>query len=321
MSSYEDAVAGINTITLTSKSTGTNTLQSTKIRKVLGSIVVTDPGSGYSNRRLEVNSSSYPATDYTTVDDIKSGINTANNYVYFKQHGFNDGDLVEYRSSGPISGLSTTQNYYVLKLDEDKFRVCSAGIGTTTSDLNYKKYDYVKFGDNGTSTHTFKYPDVHVSVETISGVANTAYSQPRVRSICRGEITQCPLTAPGAGYGSSDVINVHRRPNVQISNGSRGVLDVFIDDGKIVQCFIVNAGGGYVTPPEVVVNGDGKYAKIITNITDGKITSATVVDTGKGYTAQNTTVSLTSPGSGSKLEAEVNKWDIDIFSKYILSLN
>ena len=321
MSSYEDAVAGINTITLTSKSTGTNTLQSTKIRKVLGSIVVTDPGSGYSNRRLEVNSSPYPATDYTTVDDIKSGINTANNYVYFKQHGFNDGDLVEYRSSGPISGLSTTQNYYVLKLDEDKFRVCSAGIGTTTSDLNYKKYDYVKFGDNGTSTHTFKYPDVHVSVETISGVANTAYSQPRVRSICRGEITQCPLTAPGAGYGSSDVINVHRRPNVQISNGSRGVLDVFIDDGKIVQCFIVNAGGGYVTPPEVVVNGDGKYAKIITNITDGKITSATVVDTGKGYTAQNTTVSLTSPGSGSKLEAEVNKWDIDIFSKYRRSIN
>ncbi|AOV60446.1 baseplate wedge initiator [Synechococcus phage S-CAM9] len=321
MSSYEDAVAGINPIVLTSKSTGTNSLQSTKIRKVLGSIVVTDPGSGYSNRRLEVSSSPYPSTDYTTVDDIVSGINTANNYVYFKQHGFNDGDLIEYHSSGPISGLSTTQNYQVLKLDEDRFRVCSAGIGTTSSNLNYRKLDYVKFDNNGTSTHTFKYPDIHVSVETISGVANTAYSQPRVRPLCRGEIVQCPLIAPGVGYGSSDVINVHRRPNVQVSNGSNGVLDVFVDNGKIVQCFIVNAGGGYVTPPEVIINGDGKYAKIITNITDGKISSVTIVDTGKGYTSQNTTISLRSPGFGAKLEANVDKWDIDIFSKYRNSIS
>ena len=65
MSSYEDAVAGINPINLTSKSTGTNILESTKIRKTLGDIVITEEGEGYSNRKSVVNNTVFPPADFT----------------------------------------------------------------------------------------------------------------------------------------------------------------------------------------------------------------------------------------------------------------
>ena len=77
-----------------------------------------------------VDNTQYPPEDYTTIDDVNSGINTSNSYVYFKKHGFDTGDLIEYNSTGAIDGLATTQNYYVLKLDEDRFELAEiAGIG------------------------------------------------------------------------------------------------------------------------------------------------------------------------------------------------
>ena len=321
MTSYEDAVLGVNAVNITSKSTGSNTLTSTKVRKVLDSVVVTNKGSGYSNRRAVVSNSFYPPVDYTTVDDTNSGISTSNNFVFFRNHGFNDGDLVEYHSTGPISGLSTTQNYYVLRLDEDRFRLSSAGIGTTTSKLNYNKRNHVKFNNIGSSAHTFKYPDIHVSLKTISGVANTSYSTPVVRPICLGHITQCPVTSVGSGYGSTDTINTHRRPNVSISNGSRGLIDIVVAEGKIVRAFVKDGGGGYATPPELIVNGDGKFAKLVATVANGVITSVSISDPGKDYTQDKTTVSVSPIGSGAKLIANVSKWNINFLSKHRESIN
>ena len=316
MSSYEDSVSGVNPINLTSRSTGTNTLTSTKVRKILDSIVIINEGSGYSNRRAVVNNTSYPPIDYTTVDDINSGVSTSNNFIFFKNHGFNDGDLVEYNSSGPISGLSTTQNYYILRLDEDRFRLTSAGIGTTSTFVNYNNRDYVKLNNSGTSLHTFKYPDIHVSINTISGIANTAYSAPVLRPVCHGHIVQCPITSVGSGYGSTDTLNIHRRPTVSVSNGSRGLIDVVISDGKIIRAFIKDGGGGYATPPEIVVNGDGRFAKLVSTVTNGVITSVSIVDSGKDYTSEKTTVSVVSSGSGAKVIANVKRWDVDFLTKY-----
>lgn len=321
MSSYDDAVSGINPINLTSRSSGTNTLTSTKVRKVVDSIVITNQGSGYSNRKAIVSNSNYPPVDYTTVDDVNSGVSTSNSFIFFKKHGFNDGDLIEYRSNGPISGLSTTQNYYVLRLDEDRFRLASAGIGTTTTQQNYNKKNYVKFGNSGTSTHTFKYPDIHVEIETISGIANTTYSYPRLRPVCHGNIVQCPITSVGTGYGSTDTLNVHRRPDVTVSNGSRGLIDVVISDGKIVRAFIKDGGGGYATPPTIEVRGDGKFAKIVATVTDGVITSVSIVDSGKDYTSEKTTVAVLPSGKGAKIVANVKKWDVDFLSKYRNTIN
>lgn len=316
MATYDDAVAGINTINLTSRSAGSSTLTATKQRNILDSIVVTNQGSGYSNRRTVVSNAFYPTIDFTTADEIKSGINTANHYVFFKNHGFENGDLVEYSSTGPIIGLSTTQNYRILKLDEDTFRLASAGIGSTANDLAFNKGEYVKIGSIGSASHTFKYPDIHVSVDGVTGLANTAFSLPKVRAKCVGEITACPLTSVGSGYGATDTINVHRRPDVTISNGSRGIIEVIVAEGEIVRAFVKSGGGGYATPPKLEVDGVGKYAELVADVSNGVITSVTIVSSGKGYEQQSTSIRVVPTGSGAKLKANVSRWDINFLSKF-----
>ena len=69
-----------------------------------------------------------------------------------------------------IDGLSTAQNYRILKLDEDSFRLTAAGIGSTATDLAFNKKEYVKIRSIGSASHTFKYPDIHVSVDGVTGL-------------------------------------------------------------------------------------------------------------------------------------------------------
>jgi len=321
MSSYDDAVNGINPINLTSASAGVNTVKTTKYRGVLDSVVITNSGSGYSNRRVVVTNSTYPPIDYTTIGDINSGISTSNDYVFFKNHGFRTGDLVEYKSDSPISGLSTVQNYYVVRVDEDKFKLTSAGIGTTSTTSFLNKQEFINLKSVGGSTHTFKYPDIHISVDVVSGVANTAYSTPSLRPVCVGEITQCPLTSVGSGYGATDCINVHRKPNVTVSNGSGAIIDIVVDNGQIVNAFVKSGGGGYQTPPKITVSGEGKYAKLVANVSNGVVTSVTISDTGKDYVQSTTSVVVRPAGSGVKLDGKVKEWKLTTLKKYRPAIN
>ena len=245
MNTFENAVSGTNAVTITNKSIGTHKIQSTTFRNVIDKIVVENSGFGYSNRKVSINSDAHPAVDYANRANIRSGVSIANNYIFHKNHGFRNGDLVEYSHTGTaISGLSTTIKYLIIKLDENRFRLCSAGddyinnlyseeFGTTSTTVNYSKGLYVDINSIGAGTHTFKYPDISVSMDVISGVGNTAVSFPVIRPICRGGITDIHLTNTGVGYGSSDTMNAHRRPLVTISNGLGGLVDVSITDGLI----------------------------------------------------------------------------------------
>ena len=50
-----------------------------------------------------------------------SGISTENT-ITFKNHGFNDGELINYNcESSEISGITTANQYYVLKINDDSF--------------------------------------------------------------------------------------------------------------------------------------------------------------------------------------------------------
>jgi len=320
MTSYNDAVNGTNPVDLTQKSAGTGRLISVVERNVLDSVIVTNSGSGYSNRKVLVNSTTYPSITFD--EEIRSGINTADDYIFFKNHGFKSGDLVEYSTTDtPISGLSTTLNYYIFSVDKDRFKVANAGVGTTATQLNYQKNIFVNLQSVGVGTHIFKYPDINVSIDVISGIANTSLSTPTLRPVCTGSISDVHLTSVGSGYGVTDTFNIQRRPNVTISNGSGARIDVIIQDGSVVQTKIKDGGSGYATPPILTVNGDGKYARLVSTLTNGVITGVTIVDAGKGYLEKNTTVTVTPVGSGSKFKAHIKKWEVDFVQKYKKSIN
>jgi len=113
--SYTDYSIGTNLVGFTTfYASGMHKFKTTNKRKTISEIVVLDGGSGYTNRKLIVK----PA-----------GISTVKNTVNFINHGFNDGDIINYTyETTPIEGLSVQDEYYILKLNDDKFQLANVGI-------------------------------------------------------------------------------------------------------------------------------------------------------------------------------------------------
>ena len=223
-------------------------------------------------------------------------------------------------AASPIAGLQTSQNYQIIVLDENKFRLCSAGIGTTTSSVNYFKGRYVDLQSNGSGNHTFKYPDISVSLQTTSGLGITATSAPVIRPRCLGTITDVFLTKDGGGYGSGNTLNAHLRPLVTISNGKSALVTVGVntETGEITGAFVKIKGNEYASPPELIVEGEGKYAKLLSNVNpDGSLADINIIDSGKNYTQQpNTTVRVKPQGSGAVFRADLTEWKLTSLKKY-----
>ena len=144
-------------------------------KKVISSIELLNPGENY-------------AYNLRTV--VSTGINTASNSINIESHGYSNGEVVTYSTSGTvITGLSTSQHYQVIKIDNDNFRLAAAGIGTTANSANYDANNYVNFVSTGTGLHSFNYPPISVTIEGSIGIATTssdsikASIQPIVRDL------------------------------------------------------------------------------------------------------------------------------------------
>ena len=118
-----DALAGINTVDLTAYGLGQHKLKSYNKKSVLESINITNSGSGYQNKKLSVN---------------PTGINTASNLINIDNHLYKDGEIVTYTSTGTvIGGLSASNQYKVIVVDNNNFKLANAGVGGTITS-NYE---------------------------------------------------------------------------------------------------------------------------------------------------------------------------------------
>ena len=126
------------------------------------------------------------------------------------------------------------------------------------------------------------------------------------------------LTNDAVGYGSSDTINEHRRHLVTISNGQDVLVKVGVTDGKITRASVKIKGKGYVSPPELIVEGLGKYAKLLSNVaSDGSLSTVNIIDSGAGYTQQPvTTVRIKQQGSGAVFRADLTQWNLTTLKRY-----
>ena len=109
--SIDDAIAGINTVTFTGYGEGRHTLQATNLKRVISSIEIQSPGTGYQNRKNTV-----------------VGLTTALNEFAIVSHGYSSGEKIRYiADSTPIGGLTNGTEYYVTVLDEDHIKLSAVG--------------------------------------------------------------------------------------------------------------------------------------------------------------------------------------------------
>ena len=115
----DDYVSGINTVGFTTINTGgMHKFRELEAKDVISEFKILNPGSGYENRNLKVS---------------PLGITTSLSIINFPNHGFNDGEIVNYTyETTPIIGLSSENSYYVMKIDANSFQLSNVGVDDDT---------------------------------------------------------------------------------------------------------------------------------------------------------------------------------------------
>ena len=301
-----DSQLGINTIGITTENNaGLMKFRTTNKKLKIDRLNVLNPGQGYSNRKLIVQS---------------TGINTANDTIVFDNHNFTNGDFVEYEYfDTAISGLSTTVQYKVLTVSNNEFRLANAGIGgTNLSDFNRNKY--ASFGSVGVGSHIFKYPEITVTIKAVTTqqTEGTFTATP----VVRGPIVDAYLYNEGTDYGS-EILNFQRTPQIIVNSGTGAEVRPVILNGRIDNVFVLSGGSGYTSPPELVVNsnpvgtgttGTGARLRALIN-NAGVVTSVVVLSKGLNYDTNTTTIKANSVGSGAILNGFVRRLGVNKFAK------
>ena len=298
------ALAGVGTISITSFGEGNHYFTTVNEKKFLSSVTVESSGEGYSSNTIKVSS---------------TGINTSTDQISFIDHGFNTGETIQYRFEGSsISGLTTDQQYLVTRIDDNLFKLSSAGIGTQFSYYNFDNQIFVDFTSVGSaSTHIFNYPEINVSIRGNIGIAttNSLTFKPKLKPKFRGSISKINLERGGIAYGSSESINFERQPLITFENGSGAQLKPVIEGTSIKEVFVLNGGKGYNSSPELVVSGLGQDAKLTPILTGGKIISVKINNGGSGFSTNTTFVDIAPNGQNAKAVAKIRSWNVNQFEQ------
>jgi hypothetical protein len=297
-----ESINKTNAIGIGNSDTGIYYLKTVDIKNTITEVYVKEGGENYSNKTVKV-------------DDTTEAINTFDNYILVKNHNLKEKDIVVYSTTGTsISGLSTTSQYIVSTIDNNKFRL--AQVVPTDFYYNYTNSRFVNLNSTGSGTHTFKYPPIEIVVETTSGISSTTIS-PVFTPIVLGEFESLFIENYGTNYGASDIINFNRRPDVKIQTSSReALLNPIILEGRIVGVQILSGGTGYGKDIDIVITGSGKYALLIPTVENGRITNVSVVNSGIGYVNKKTSLQVIKRGNSANFIANLTKWTLNQYKKY-----
>ena len=293
----EDYISGINTVGFTTINTGgTHKFRLFESKNVISEIKILNSGSGYENRKLNVK---------------PTGISTELNKVTFENHGFKDGDLINYsyESSG-IVGLSSLSQYRIIKLDNSNFQLADAGVtGAATTDFDRKKFTNLE--TTGEGYQIFEYPPVEVVINAEYSGIGTIVATPQVR----GEIVDVYLYENGTNYGST-ILNFHKNPSVTIRNGVGAELKPILKGGKIIAVEVQNGGKYYNAAPDLNVNGSGSGAKLRAVVVDGVIKDVIIINQGVNYEEKDTSISVVPPGRNAVIESSVRYLSVNNLSRF-----
>ena len=313
----EDAYANTAINLGNSFGSGDQRLTSVKTKRIFDRIDIENPGKF---RAHEISFTtpvrSYPPSN--SYEYILKGINVESDYIYYKNHGFRDSDLILYTAaSTAISGLTSGDYYYVLKIDDNRFRLAYAGSDIEDlSILNYKKNIHVRISELPTATnHTFKIPPI-----TLSIVDDFAAISPQIEPIIRGNINHCVVHSEGSKYGS-EIMDFISYPNIEIQKGTAADVRLIVLNGRIEAAYVLNGGSGYHSLPEIKVDAGmskGNYARLHPVISNGKLIEVKIINSGSNYDSTATAI-ITTPGKDQDFDIKIQKWKVDAVHRNVLN--
>ena len=281
-----DALAGVGSMPFTTNGGGIQKFTTTDRRQIVDKVLVVSGGT-VKNRRLVIPSSK---------------INHHIDLINIPNHGFLSGEIVKYSAASVAGNLTNNKEYYVIKVDDDSFRV------STKKDLS----NYVNIGNSGSGSHTFKDPDISITIDGRQGITTAAAS---ASPIIRGKISSVHVETAGTGYGST-VINDKLVPVVDIVLGKDAYLQPLIVNGQIDQIVLKDGGKNFFSTPDIIINGDGTGAKAKAIISGGKIISIAMIEKGMGYTQAGTTCIARTPGKDSIFSSNIKTWNVNQVERY-----
>ncbi len=295
-------------INLTSYGDGNHELVSKADKKKISSITILNPGQDYKN-------------NYVSISPI--GISTYTNEIFAKQHGYSSGDIITYSCTGTYPDGLPESNYYVTKVDDDRFKLSQIGVGLTTKDFYYTTNQYVDIQSSGIGTHIFQHEPI--SLEISSKIGISSYSKelfyPIISPIFRGEVTNVYVEDGGVGYGSSEILNYERQPTFTIKTGQNAQLIANVLNGVVKDVYVINGGKDYNSLPELIIRGTGNGCILSPIIENGKIKNVIVVNGGSGYEQKNTIIDIVNFGQGALFNAKIKSWNINLTDRILNSTN
>ena len=299
---------------------GTHKFTSRVKRRIIDRINIIKSTDDFSNKKVVVDSVAWPPANQKDIYSSFVGVNVESNYIYARNHSFKTGDNIGYSFDGTaIGGLSAAANYKVTVLDEDRFRLSEAGTATTISSVNFDRKSYVDITSVGVGTHTFKYPEIAITINGVVSTGNTSVTPSYYNStavpVVRGSLENVFIRNGGTGYGVPDVINYQRDIDVEVKTGKEADIRAIVVDGKITSAYIANPGSNYTSPPTINIIGAGRLAELNPTIVNGSITAIDIINAGIGYD-KDTRIEVTPTGSNAKLGAEIHEWKFNNVERY-----
>ena len=302
-----EAISGINTVTLSFHGIGKHTLECTSKKSVIESINIVDNGTGYENKKRSVNI---------------SGINTATNNITITNHDYKSGEIVKYSAgSGVIGGLTDATEYYVTSVNDNEFKLSECG-PTDDKSFFYRTNQYIDITTSGSGTHHFNYPPITVEVKgsvgiaTVTGIEKSAY-EASVQPIFRGEVTSVHLSDNGSGYGTNEILNFNKLPNVSVVSGSNAQVKPIVSaDGRILEVIIENVGSNYTSTPDIAILSSSGIGCVLTPIIEnGRLAEVRVIDSGSGYIAGDVELEVVSTENSAEFLPRLQSWRVNLFEK------
>lgn len=297
---------------------GDNQFTSVNPTKILERIDIENPGKFvYKNISFDKSITEHPILN--NYNYLLKGINIDHSYIFYKNHGFENGELFKYKSNSTVIGGLVNNNYYhILKINNDKFRLCFAGSDINSiSTSNFDKQQHVVLTNiplpSDSLRHSFETPEISFTVtDDYSDVT------PTIVPIVRGKITNAVIDANGFGYGSQ-ILNLLKTPDIEVQKGSGARVELIINNGRVSSVFIINSGSGYSSLPNLIVNpgtSKGVGAKLLPIISEGKLIDVTIVNGGFNYN-NTANVSINVLGEGEDFNIELQKWRVNSIFKHI----